>query len=120
MRSLGQNPTELEVVSMLDSESAGHSGTIDFSQFLTMMAKQLAKQDGDDKEEMREALNTMAGDTGVVKLAEIYTTMRNLGKNLPGKFDEPDSPDPEPVADDNREFTFEEFLVEFAGCGFAK
>jgi hypothetical protein len=56
----------------------------------------------------------------VVKLAEIYTTMRNLGKNLPGKFDEPDSPDPEPVAGDNREFTFEEFLVEFAGCGFAK
>ena len=40
MRSLGQNPTEAELQDMINEVDADGNGTIDFPEFLTMMARQ--------------------------------------------------------------------------------
>jgi len=39
MRSLGQNPTEAELQDMINEVDADGNGTIDFPEFLTMMAR---------------------------------------------------------------------------------
>ena len=43
MRSLGQNPTEAELQDMIDEVDTGN-GTIDFPEFLTMMARQMVRR----------------------------------------------------------------------------
>ena len=53
MRSLGQNPTEAELQDMINEVDADGNGTIDFPEFLTMMAMKIKHTDGE--EEMREA-----------------------------------------------------------------
>lgn len=39
MRSLGQNPTEAELQDMINEVDADGSGTIDFPEFLSLMAR---------------------------------------------------------------------------------
>ncbi|CAL8256419.1 unnamed protein product [Boreogadus saida] len=51
MHSLGQNPTEAELQDMINEVDA--DGTIDFPEFLTMMARKM--KDTDSEEEIREA-----------------------------------------------------------------
>jgi hypothetical protein len=41
MRSLGQNPTEAELQDMINEVDADGNGTIDFPEFLTMMARKM-------------------------------------------------------------------------------
>lgn len=41
MRSLGQNPTEKELQALINEADDDASGTIDFSEFLTLMANKL-------------------------------------------------------------------------------
>uniref|UniRef100_A0A8C5MPD6 EF-hand domain-containing protein n=1 Tax=Leptobrachium leishanense TaxID=445787 RepID=A0A8C5MPD6_9ANUR len=41
MRSLGQNPTEAELQDMINEVDADGNGTIDFPEFLTMMARRI-------------------------------------------------------------------------------
>ena len=41
MRSLGQNPTEAELQDMINEVDADGSGTIDFPEFLSLMARYL-------------------------------------------------------------------------------
>lgn len=41
MKSLGQNPTEAEVQVMIKEVDADHSGTINFTEFLNLMAKKM-------------------------------------------------------------------------------
>jgi calmodulin len=53
MRSLGQNPTEAELQDMINEVDADGSGTIDFPEFLTMMARKM--NNADNEEELREA-----------------------------------------------------------------
>ena len=48
LRTLGQNPTETEVQDMINEVDEDGSGSIDFEEFLEMMAK---KVDLDDEEE---------------------------------------------------------------------
>jgi calmodulin len=48
LRTLGQNPTETEVQDMINEVDEDSSGSIDFEEFLEMMAK---KVDLDDEEE---------------------------------------------------------------------
>lgn len=45
MRSLGQNPTEAELQDMINEVDADGSGTIDFPEFLTMMARKMNNTD---------------------------------------------------------------------------
>merc|ERR1712222_232143 len=58
MRSLGQNPSESELQDMINEVDADNNGTIDFPEFLTMMARKM--KDTDSEEEIREAFNTLA------------------------------------------------------------
>ena len=45
MRSLGQNPTEAELQDMINEVDSDGSGTIDFPEFLTMMAGKMKATD---------------------------------------------------------------------------
>lgn len=41
MRSLGQNPTEAELQDMINEVDADGNGTIDFPEFLNLMARKM-------------------------------------------------------------------------------
>lgn len=52
MRSLGQNPTEAELQGMINEVDADGNGTIDFPEFLSLMARKMK-----DSDSHRENLN---------------------------------------------------------------
>ena len=52
MRSLGQNPTEAELADMINEVDADGNGTIDFPEFLTMMARKMKDTDSEVREEV--------------------------------------------------------------------
>merc|ERR1711862_805722 len=53
MRFLGQNPTEAELQDMINEVDADGNGTIDFPEFLSLMARKM--RDTDTEEELIEA-----------------------------------------------------------------
>merc|ERR1711991_317956 len=53
MRSLGQNPTEAELTDMVNEVDSDQNGTIEFPEFLSLMARKM--QDSDTEEKIREA-----------------------------------------------------------------
>ena len=83
MRSLGQNPTEAELQDMINEVDADGNGTIDFPEFLTMMAKKM--QDTDTEEEIREALNKKGFIVTQVKISRILHKIGAIKLNEGGK-----------------------------------
>ena len=53
MRSLGQTPTEAGLQEMIKEVDANGDGTIDFPEFLNLMAKKM--QDTDTEDDLKEA-----------------------------------------------------------------
>jgi len=81
MRSLGQNPTEAELRDMIDEVDADRNGTIDFAEFLNLMARKM--KDTDSEEELREAFKVFDKDqNGFISAAELRHVMTNLGEKL--------------------------------------
>lgn len=81
MRSLGQNPTEAELQDMINEVDADGNGTIDFPEFLTMMARKM--KDTDSEEEIKEAFKVFDKDgNGYISAAELRHVMTNLGTCL--------------------------------------
>lgn len=79
MRSLGQNPTEAELQDMINEVDADGNGTIDFPEFLTMMARKM--RDTDSEEEIKEAFKVFDKDgNGYINAAELRHVMTNLGQ----------------------------------------
>ena len=81
MRSLGQNPTDEELQDMINEVDADGNGTIDFGEFLSMMAKKM--KDTDSEEEIKEAFKVFDKDNnGFISAAELKSVMANLGEKL--------------------------------------
>lgn len=85
MRSLGQNPTEAELHYMIDEVDADGSGTIDFPEFLNLLARTMRDADAGAEEELREAFRVFDRDqNGFISLNELRHVMNNLGDRLTG------------------------------------
>ena len=81
MRSLGQNPTEAELQDMINEVDADGNGTIDFPEFLSLMARKM--KDTDTEEELIEAFKVFDRDgNGFISAAELRHVMTNLGEKL--------------------------------------
>jgi len=81
MRQLGQNPTEGELQDMINEIDIDGSGTIDFNEFLSLMARK--GQDQDIEEELVEAFKVFDRDgNGLISAAELRYVMVNLGEKL--------------------------------------
>ena len=84
MTTLGQHPTESEIQDMLNEVDSDGNGMIDFSEFLTMMARKM--KDTDFEEEMRAAFLVFDTDRdGFITPKELTVAMKNLGENLSDK-----------------------------------
>ncbi|KAJ3763907.1 hypothetical protein EV360DRAFT_91528 [Lentinula raphanica] len=81
MRSLGQNPTEAELQEMINEVDSDGNGTVDFPEFLSMMARKM--KDIDSEEEIKEAFKVFDKDgNGFISAAELRHVMTNLGEKL--------------------------------------
>lgn len=81
MRSLGQNPTEGELQDMINEVDIDGNGTIEFAEFLGMMAKKIKESDGE--EELREAFRVFDKDgNGFISGSELRHVMTTLGEKL--------------------------------------
>ncbi|KAJ8097853.1 hypothetical protein POJ06DRAFT_270668 [Lipomyces tetrasporus] len=81
MRSLGQNPSEAELADMINEVDVDNNGTIDFPEFLTMMARKM--KDTDSEEEIKEAFRVFDRDNnGYISSTELRHVMTSIGERL--------------------------------------
>ncbi|KAK4934363.1 Calmodulin [Elasticomyces elasticus] len=81
MRSLGQNPTHVELQDMVNEVDTDQSGSIEFNEFLAMMATTM--QPKDFAEETKAAFAVFDKDgSGTISAEELKAVMKSLGENL--------------------------------------
>ncbi|XP_051152752.1 calmodulin-like protein 11 isoform X2 [Andrographis paniculata] len=81
IRSLDQNPTEEELLDMMNEFDSDGNGTIEFNEFLNLMANKIKETDGE--EELKEAFKVFDKDqNGYISATELRHVMMNLGEKL--------------------------------------
>jgi len=81
MRSMGQNPTEDEVLNLVIEYDVNGDGTIDFDEFMEMMKKQAEHQD--NSAELKEAFKIFDRDgNGYIDAEELKKVVTQYGARL--------------------------------------
>ncbi|XP_045405152.1 calmodulin-alpha-like [Lemur catta] len=81
MRSLEQSTTEAELQDMINEVDADGNSTIDFPEFLIIMARRMT--DTDSEKEIKEAFHVFDKDgNGDISAAELCHVMTGLGEKL--------------------------------------
>ncbi|OCL00910.1 calmodulin [Cenococcum geophilum 1.58] len=81
MRSLGLEPSETELQDIINEVDLDNTGSIDFDEFVTMMAKRVPKVDAET--ELRQAFKVFDRDgSGSIDTEELRHVMKSLGENL--------------------------------------
>ena len=82
LRSLGQNHTEVELQEMISEIDSDGNGSVDFPEFLTMMANKM-KENNNNKDEIHEIFKVFDKEgNGFISVAELSHVMTNLGEEL--------------------------------------
>jgi calmodulin len=107
MRSLGQNPTEQELLDMVNEVDIDGSGTIDFPEFCQMM-KRMNKEN--DSEMIREAFRVFDRDgNGYITADEFRYFMTTMGEQF--SDEEVDEIIAEVDTDKDGQIDYEEFVT---------
>ena len=78
MRSLGQNPTEVDLQNMIREVDAGREGTISLEKYLAIMANKMHDISPDD--EIKKAFEVFAkSGKGHISAADLREVMSSLG-----------------------------------------
>ena len=106
LRSLGQNPSETEVVEMLQLADPDGSGVVDFDTFLSLIQTKVKEQDNEG--EIRESFRVFDKEgNGKISSSELRHIMTTLGEKL--TEDEVDEMLNEAEADGNGMINYEAF-----------
>ena len=109
MRSLGQDPTDTELRDMVNEIDIDGNGTIEFSEFVAMMANKL-KDGRDPDEDLKEAFKVFDKDNnGFISQSELRLVMANLGEKLTD--DEVEEMILEADIDGDGQVNYEEFVA---------
>ncbi|KAJ1749677.1 Golgi Transport [Coemansia sp. RSA 989] len=82
MRSLNHNPTEEELNDMINEVDENGDGSIDFPEFVAMMARKPMSSEGPE-DEILEAFRVFdKNDDGVISAEELRQVMNSLGEKL--------------------------------------
>ncbi|KAF8176298.1 calmodulin [Pholiota molesta] len=86
MRSLGRNPTNVELEGILKSVDKDQNGTIEFSEFVDLMGRsqQTLSPGAEPQDELFQAFSVFDKDaSGKISLTELETVMNNVvGEHL--------------------------------------
>merc|ERR1711908_144563 len=79
LRSLGQNPTEAELAALVEEVDKDKSGTIEFDEFVDLMARTNKTQE-QMEEEIKNAFLTFDADgSGFITREELIETLTTMG-----------------------------------------
>ncbi|KAJ1860846.1 hypothetical protein LPJ73_001211 [Coemansia sp. RSA 2703] len=107
MRSLGYTPTDINLRDMINEVDKDGNGKIDFSEFLTLMARQ--NKDANDEDELKEAFKVFDKDgNGYISSQELRSVMTTLGEKL--TEEEVDEMIREADVDGDGQINYEEFV----------
>ncbi|KAJ4969541.1 hypothetical protein NE237_016242 [Protea cynaroides] len=107
IRSLDQNPTEEELQDMISEVDVDGNGTIEFGEFLSLMARKMKETDAE--EELKEAFKVFDKDqNGYISATELRHVMINLGEKLTDE--EVDQMIKEADLDGDGQVNYEEFV----------